>query len=221
MAEDAIRGLGVQRPIDILPNSISLKFVDAHSRAGEPNREDRNVIRVIYAGRFDNMKGAHILDSVVRSLREIPNTGSWSFYIAGTYSDLRSYPAIASRKPRNVRVNLLGPVSAPQLLGLFRKADVFFFPSHAENCPMAVLEAMACGLPVVASSIGGIPDLVAQSSEGILCPREDVPAFVQALLDLRDTERRKWMGTKARIRIEQEFTAEHIARRWLEMCRKA
>ncbi len=221
MAEDAHQWLGVLEPIQVLPNSIDLPYIDSHLNKSRALGLSDGAIHVTFAGRITNQKGAHVMDGIIRKLRGNPDSGRWRFTLAGYCRDVRQYPAFYSSNTRNVVVKLLGKLSTPQLLDVLNQTDIFLFPSHSENCPMTLLEAMACGLPVIASAVGGITEIVNQGTEGILCPRDDVQAFTQALLDLKDTDRRKCMGAKARARIERDFASEVIAQEWLELCQRA
>jgi glycosyltransferase involved in cell wall biosynthesis len=103
------------------------------------------------------------------------------------------------------RVELPGPVRDPaaELVA----GDIFVLPSAAENCPLALLQAMACGLPVVASRVGGIPEVVRDGVEGLLVPPGSAAALATALGRLvADPVERQRMGARARERIMSRFT---------------
>jgi glycosyltransferase involved in cell wall biosynthesis len=111
------------------------------------------------------------------------------------------------------RVHFMGQRSkvAPLLQG----ADVFALPSLTEGLPNAVLEAMAIGLPVVATSVGGVPELVLDGVTGLLVPASEPLALAEALtrmLGWSDADRRR-MGAAGRERVERHFSFEGQARR--------
>lgn len=89
----------------------------------------------------------------------------------------------------------------------FSRVHVLAVCSLMENLPFSILEAMAFGRPVVATRVGGIPDLVDNEQTGYLVPPTDVNVFAQKLAQLcNDAERRKQMGRAARAKLEREFT---------------
>ncbi len=106
-----------------------------------------------------------------------------------------------------LRVHRLAP-SAPELIDLLQQADLFCLPSHADAAPWALLEAMACGTPVVASRVGGVPDMLAHGSAGILIDHGDRRALSGAVRSLlADHERSAQLAAAARRRCEQHFDA--------------
>jgi glycosyltransferase involved in cell wall biosynthesis len=234
MADDAVSQLGVQQPIRLLPNCIDPSYVDSLGGAtaretvaltGADNGETsggadppQRPLEVIFSGRVRAMKGAHIISGVVGALRARADAGLWRFTLAGPADDASTWFPLRERRLGTVEVVVSGPLPTPQLIRLLWGSDIFLFPSQAENCPMAVLEAMACGLPVVASGVGGIPAMLKEREEGLLCPKDSVDAFLAALLELRDKRRRSALGAAARRRVEREFAAPLVARRWLELC---
>ena len=95
---------------------------------------------------------------------------------------------------------------------LIRALDLFVLPSLSEGIPMALLEAMAASRAIIASRVGGIPEVIENHVEGVLVERENVSDLVQGCLHLmrnRDVAAR--MGELARKRVEQEFSAESMA----------
>ena len=95
--------------------------------------------------------------------------------------------------------------------------DLFVLTSDWEGTPMAVLEAMSHGIPVIASSVGGLPDVVVDGSTGLLFPKGDLQGCVAALRTLAESDdARKLMGMAAKQRILAEFTEEQWVREHLE-----
>jgi glycosyltransferase involved in cell wall biosynthesis len=93
---------------------------------------------------------------------------------------------------------------------LLKAMDVFVLPSLCEGLALALLEAMACCLPVVASRVGGIPEVVEDGRTGVLVPPGDSDALAQAIIVLlKDEEKRHRMGMLGKERVLSQFTAQH------------
>ena len=106
------------------------------------------------------------------------------------------------------RVELAGWVDEPA--ALLATADLYVLTSDAENCPLSLLEAMAAGLPVAATAVGGVPEVVRDGVDGLLCPAGDVAAMTGALARLAaDPYLRKTCGGAARARILDGYTLDH------------
>ena len=96
--------------------------------------------------------------------------------------------------------------------------DVLVQPSRAENLPLAVLQAMAAGLPVIATRVGGIPEVVVDGETGILVEPDDPEAIADALDSLAaNPERRRKLGEAGRERVREHFSADGMARRTLAL----
>jgi glycosyltransferase involved in cell wall biosynthesis len=113
------------------------------------------------------------------------------------------------------RLGLAGQVRflgwQPDLRAVFRTWDIFAMPSLDEGLPMAALEAMAEGLPVVATSVGGLPELIEDGRTGYLVPPSDVAALAARLrLLILDTKRRQAMGAAGRQRVLEHFSVNRM-----------
>ena len=94
---------------------------------------------------------------------------------------------------------------------LLAESDVFVLPSRSEACPNGVLEAMAAGLPIVASRVGGIPELVVADATGILVEPDHPDALATAVVNvLEHPERARALGTAARVRAERYFSFDRM-----------
>lgn len=96
--------------------------------------------------------------------------------------------------------------------------DIFVLPARAENLPIAILEAMACALPVIATRVGGVPELVSDDETGILVEPDDCPALVQAIERLASSSaERERLGRNGVERIAGHFSSGEVARRMVSL----
>lgn len=106
---------------------------------------------------------------------------------------------IANYPPSNSTVKLLGRKDGPELVQELLDADLYVHPSHIENSPNAVQEAMVLGMPVIATNVGGTPSLLIDGKEGILVQSKDPYALAGAILELyRLPDKAKTIGENAR-----------------------
>jgi starch synthase len=120
------------------------------------------------------------------------------------------------------RVVFWGHVAHADLPAHYRRAAVCVVPSRWDNSPNTVYEAMGCGTPVVASRVGGIPELVVDGETGLLVPPDDPAALAEAVTTLlADPDRRARMGCTARQQALARFEAATIAAQTLELYRAA
>lgn len=185
----------------------------------EPLRplEGRRII--LFVGHFGIRKGIFYIIRAMRGiLKEIPD--AHLVCIGGVPEWLREEDPW--RVLRNeiesegvgAHVTLLDKVSNQELVSYYSMADVFVLPSYYESFSKVTLEAMACGLPVVASNMGGLPEMVVRGETGELVPYGSPPALTSAIIGLlSDTRRAGAMGAKGRQRVEQMFTWKAVAGR--------
>ena len=81
-------------------------------------------------------------------------------------------------------IHVRSAVTGAEKIELFRSADIFVYPSYHEGMPMAVIEAMACGLPIIATQVGGLPDLVCPPLNGLLVPAGRPDQLAEAICQL-------------------------------------
>jgi glycosyltransferase involved in cell wall biosynthesis len=121
----------------------------------------------------------------------------------------------------------LGLANVAQFLGtrldvaaLLAAADVYVHPSLFEALPMSVLEAMAASLPVVATRVGGVPELVAEGQTGLLVPAQRADALADAMARMLDPGRRAAMGAAGRVWVEQHASTETMLDRLQDLYRR-
>jgi glycosyltransferase involved in cell wall biosynthesis len=157
--------------------------------------------------------------TLVRAVAEL-EPGSVRLRIAGDGPDRGALEADIARLGLDGAVELLG--TRTDVAELLAAAGVFVLCSDSEGLPMSVLEAMAAGVPVVATAVGGVPELVSDAETGILVPPRDPAALARALGALAaDADLRERMGEAGRRRAEREFSLAGFHRAHLEVYRVA
>ncbi len=127
-------------------------------------------------------------------------------------------PQLVRRYGLDGRVCFTGKVGLEELVRHYGRAEVAVVPSLYEGFGLPAAEAMACGLPVVATTAGALPEVVEDGRNGILVPPRDAYALAGAIERLlRDDELRRVMGEEGRRRVERHFTWEQAARKTLEV----
>jgi glycosyltransferase involved in cell wall biosynthesis len=133
--------------------------------------------------------------------------------VCGAGSDRGALEKLARELGISASVAFLG--ERRQVADVLAALDVFVLPSRHEGLGVAILEAMAMGLPVVASAVGGIPETVVAGRTGLLVPPEDPDALATAISTLAlDPERSRRMGSAGRDRVLSEFSMEAMASRY-------
>jgi glycosyltransferase involved in cell wall biosynthesis len=181
--------------------------VDRFSRA-EPGNDPP---RVLYVGLLTPRKGVLDLIEASRILtgRSVPH----ELWLVGGTPDEGPDAAVPVRAAATGAARMLGTYPPEQMPGLYPQADVFCLPSWWEAMPLSVLEAMACGLPVVASDVGDVSRAVADGETGYVVPSKSPEALADALEPLlTDPARRREMGRAGRARVESRFSSRATAR---------
>jgi glycosyltransferase involved in cell wall biosynthesis len=170
-------------------------------------------------GRMATKKGFQVLMEILPTL--LGEHPELRVVLAGGGDLLERFRAAAH--PWGERVHLPGPVLRDTLPDLYRAADLFVLPAvhdgqgNVDGLPNVILEAMASGLPVVASGISGIPLAVEDGRTGRLVPEQEPEALLAALRELlADPDRRRGMGERGRRKAEAELTWDAVAARYRE-----
>jgi glycosyltransferase involved in cell wall biosynthesis len=178
----------------------------------EPRPE--RLFRICFAGRVELSKGAGYLLQAWKRL----GLAHAELVMAG---EVRPEMKELLETHGDSSVRTPGFLTMQKLVELYRESDLFVFPSVNEGLAQVLLEAMATGLPVVASELSGACDCVTEGKEGFIVPARDVDRIAEAILwcyQHRDETRA--MGRAARARIESQFTLDHYNQRMIALYRE-
>jgi len=165
-------------------------------------RPRRALRRIVTVANLRTEKGHDVLvDAAAHVLARYPDA---EFHIAGSGPRASLIAARVANRGISARFHLLGECAdVPRLLA---DSDIFVLPSHSEGLPNAVMEAMAAGLPVVATRVGGIPELITSGVTGTIVPPNDPERMAAAVLHLMDhPDRAAALGEEARLRAQNEY----------------
>jgi glycosyltransferase involved in cell wall biosynthesis len=189
-----------------LPYGIPLPAVARQAAPG--------ALRVVYAGRFEQQqKGVFDLPEIDRALKALGIDVAWT--VAGAGPD---EAALKARWAFNPNVRWLGQLSTPELIAQYIAQDVFVLPTRHEGFPVALLEAMAAGVPPVVSDIAsGIPEIVA-ADNGVRVPVGDVAAYANAIASLAaNRDRLESLSAAARRDVAARFDIRDRAADYQEL----
>jgi glycosyltransferase involved in cell wall biosynthesis len=160
-------------------------------------------VLVLFIGNLFKHKGLH---RVVRALAAVPDR-PWHLVVVGVGPEREPCQRRLEREGLSGRATFLGRLGADDVERVLAAADVLTLPSTQEGMPYVILEAMASGVPVVSTSVYGIPETVAHEETGLLVDPQDDDALRRALAALIDRpEARERMGRAARRRFDDHFT---------------
>lgn len=187
-----------------LPNFVQLDAIGA-----PPDRSGRSgPVHVLFVGWLLEAKGVRELLAAARNL---PNA---RFTLAGPEEPSFTAAIRAELDALAERVRVLPAQPRAAIFELYRDADVFVLPTWREGFPNVVIEAMAAGLPVVATPVGAIPEAVEDGKSGLLVPVRDAAALDAALRRLiDDPSLRRTLGAAARARVEEVFAFDAVIAR--------
>ncbi len=155
----------------------------------------------------------HLIDAAVRVLPQVPDA---RFVIAGE-GELR--PALEHQiREHHLEKHVLLAGFRPDVLSLHKAFDIFVMSSITEGLGTSLIDAMACGKPIVATSAGGIPEVVVHDDTGIIVPPRDAGAMAKAITRLlKDEALRRRMGEAGRTRARVHFSAERMVQETLRV----
>ena len=201
----------------VLPPPVPQIFFEEHASENDTIEIDGEPV-MLYAGRIDKDKGLRLLLEVLSRLK-----GSYPrvklVLIGPDYGYKKTLLQMISETPEiQQSVILLNQVSREEMVTYYHTADCLVLPSLSEGFSLSIAEALASGLPVICSSVGAAPEIMAKSKAGILVAPGDGEQLLRALeLVLSDSHLRKALGAKGRIYAKDNLTAESVAQRYVRL----
>ncbi len=194
-------GIGEER-IVIMPNAVSIPLKQG-------TRSSHSQIQLLFLGRLASHKGVSILLRALASSNV--KTLKWKAIFAGD-GNIKTYQEEAEQLGVKERISFPGWVSGTCTNELLMSSDIMILPSLMEGLPMAILEGMAYGLAVIATSVGSIPEVITHNENGLLISPSDDEELAKAVERLiTDFEFRHYLSKNARQRVVEQFGIQSYA----------
>ena len=211
--------LGVTREIAVVPNFIDcsthyrLEASDLRRRFSPDGSGEKIVIHV------SNFRPVKRIDAVLAVFDRIRRQIPARLLLVGDGPELATAYRITRERGLSPLVHALG--AQEEVLPLLSISDLFLLPSAEESFGMAALEAMACGVPVVASRVGGLPEVIEDGVSGILHPPDALDEMAASgVALLTDPPRHRRVAEAARRRVQETFCAERVVPMYEECYRR-
>lgn len=180
----------------------------------EPPGTSDGPVRVLYLAHLIQRKGYPIL---IRAFADVLRVNPDCRLVFAGSGETQEALDLCKELGIEGAVEFLGWIGEAQRSDELRKARIFVLPSYQEGLPMGVLEAMAFGLAVITTPVGGIGDVVFDQENGVLVPPGDVGELGNALVGLvQDPDKCRRLGAKAREDVRQ-FTAGNVGKLWIDL----
>jgi|WetSurMetagenome_2_1015567.scaffolds.fasta_scaffold08990_3 glycosyltransferase involved in cell wall biosynthesis len=195
-----------------LPNGIDLSPFHA---AGLKNSEKSSIegnLKALYLGHLGRSKGTYIILEAARQLlaKRVPIIIDLVGEVMGD-GDEEEIKSCIDQKGLTGMVFRHPPVTGTEKIEVLGSTDIFVYPSFSEGMPIAVIEAMACGLPIIATKVGGIPDLVSDGINGVLIEAGSIDQLTEAIENVcRNPELRLQMQKNSFQMAFEKFDIEKI-----------
>jgi N-acetyl-alpha-D-glucosaminyl L-malate synthase BshA len=214
LREVTVADFAVARPIEVIPNFVDGELYRPGGASGYARslaRQDECIL--MHVSNFRPVKRiADVLAIFDRIRREIPSR----LLLVGDGPDRSLAERLARKGGFADRTIFLGNVVSIETM--LPAARLFLLPSDPESFGLAALEAMACGVPVIGTNVGGLPEVVEDERSGFLRPVGDIDAMARAALELlRDPEKWSKFSTAARQRAVDAFPLETMVGRYREL----
>ncbi|MFC1680188.1 glycosyltransferase family 4 protein [Pseudomonadota bacterium] len=186
--------------IEVIYNGVDKDMFSPKRKSSGKN------IKVLFSGNLTSRKGAYLLPQIAKKL----GRGIEILYTQGLRTRIKL--------PKLPNLKCIGAVSFAQMPNIYNQADILLFPTFREGFGLAAAEAMACGLPVIASNCSSLPELVVDGSGGYLCEMGNVDEFATKINTLSESpELRHEMGEFNRNRVEIKFAVERMVNEYADL----
>lgn len=204
------------REIFVVPNGINLEQFTGGS---SPIAKENGVQNILFVGRLHPVKGVqYLIRAMENVLEEIPDA---KLILVGNGEERGNLEALSIQLGVQKSVQFVGVVPHEKVHSYMQQADIFVLPSLSEGFPGVILEAMACGLPVIATRVGGIMDIIVEGVNGYLIDEMRPDAISEKLLFLSRNKQIKRKISQNNKQIVKKYNWDYVVSNLEKVYRKS
>jgi N-acetyl-alpha-D-glucosaminyl L-malate synthase BshA len=217
LRKETVREFRIDHPIDVIHNFVDTETFRPREVCAARARFSRGGEKVLmHVSNFRKVKNLPVLMQVFHEVQKVVPS---RLVLVGDGPERESTERQAESLGIEARVEFVG--DQEYIADLLPAADVFLLPSQHESFGLAALEAMSCGVPVVGSRIGGLPEVIEHEKTGFLCDPNDVDCMKAIVMGLfKDDTLRRQIGQAARERAERLFNRDRIVAQYINVYRR-
>lgn len=188
-----------KQPISVIPFGVDVEFF-------VPKPKNTNTDELVF-GTVKTMEHVYGIDILIRSFAKFKEqySGKAKLLIAGSGGKIDTYKKLANDLGVGDQTKFLGYIPQSQVPTIIQQMDVFMVLSRRESFGVAAVEAAACGIPVIATNTGGLPEVVIEDKTGFIVPVEDVSSTVDKMKELTSAKLRESMGKEGRNLVLEKY----------------
>ncbi len=202
LKEKTLTNYSIEKDIEVIPNFIDSDYFKPEQACAFRKRIAPNGEKILI--HVSNFRVVKRVADTLHILKQVQKDVNAKLVLVGDGPDRSECERLARELDLGHSVVFLGKQEA--LVEILNAADLFLIPSQSESFGLSALEAMACGLPVIASSVGGLPELVRHNETGFIAEIGDIDRMARYVVDLLTNEKKyKLFSANARARAVNEF----------------
>lgn len=200
----------INQNIEVIRNGIDLRKFENIKVKKTPYP------KILWVGRFDKVKRVEdLIIAMGNIIQKIPEA---KLKLVGYGYEENNLQKLAKKLNLNKRVEFVGKKTGDDLIREYKSSHLFVLPSSSEGQPLTLLEAMACGLPIIATKTGGIPEIVKDNVNGLLVPPNDCIALANAIIWC--LKNKNDFGKRGHLRVAKMNSWDDIANKTLSIYRE-
>jgi len=201
--------------VRVIPNGVDTQLFRPVAKLLQT---ERRVIRLGMAARFSFSKRQDLLVEVMGELANLRPNLSFEIWFAGDGEELQRVQAVARCSPVATRIHFCGLLSEPRVAEWLKGLDIYVHATDGETLSTSLLQAMSTGLPIVASDIPGVANLLGANSEFGLCSANEALTFAHTILNVIDSvDLSADLGYRARAQILANYSRQVMLQRYLDV----